>query len=69
MLVSQVIKEREDISFMNGKAEGRAEGKAEGKAEEKRETARKFLQLGLDCKTVAAGTGLSLEEVEALKKG
>ena len=60
MLVSQVIKEREDISFMNGKAEG--------KAENQRATARRLLKLGLDCKTVAAGTELSLEEVQALDK-
>lgn len=45
-----------------------AEGEAKGKAEEKQETAAKLLQLGISPETVAAGTGLSLEEVQALAK-
>ena len=52
-----------------GIAKGRAEGRIEGKAENQQATAQRLLQLGLDCKIVAAGTGLSLEEVEVLSKG
>ena len=48
--------------------EGEEKGIAQGRAEEKHAVACNFLKLGLDCKTVAAGTGLSLEEVEALSK-
>ncbi len=40
----------------------------DGIEEEKRASARRLLKLGLDCKTVAAGTELSLEEVQALSK-
>ena len=54
---------------LDGLEEGEKKGKAEGRAEEKRESACKFLKLGLDCETVAAGTGLSLEEVKALSNG
>ena len=46
----------------------RLDGMEEGKAENQQATARRFLKLGLDCETVAAGTGLSIEEVQSLKK-
>lgn len=44
------------------------EGEERGRAKEKRATARKFLQLGIDCETVAAGTGLPLEEIREMAK-
>ena len=58
--------EREDIAKANfdyGKAEGRAEGEA-AKAEA---IAKKLLAMGLTLAQVAEGTGLSVEEVEALR--
>ena len=57
--------EREDIAKANfdyGKEEGRAEGEA-AKAEA---IAKKLLAMGLTLAQVAEGTGLSVEEVEAL---
>ena len=64
-----------------GRAEGRAEGiaeglekgKAEGRAEGAREqaiqSARNFLKLGFPVEVIAQGTGLTAEEVEALRCG
>ena len=57
---------RDERSYLIG---ARMDGIEEGQAKEKRATACKFLQLGLDCETVAAGTGLTLEEVKALNDG
>ena len=66
--------EREDIAKANfdygkeeGRAEGRAEGKAEGEAAKAEAIAKKLLAMGLTLAQVAEGTGLSVEEVEALK--
>ena len=50
-----------------GRAEGREEGRAEGAREKAEETARAFLKLGIQPETIAQGTGLPLEEVEALR--
>ena len=49
-----------------GKAEGKAEGLAEGAEQKQREVARNLKNLGVDIATISQGTGLSLEEVQAL---
>ncbi len=49
-----------------GREEGIAEGRAEGMATAKTETAKKLIELGVDIKTVSLGTGLSIEEIQAL---
>lgn len=56
----------ETTRFNKVKREAREKGKAEGKAEEKIQNAINFLRLGLDIKTVAIGTGLSIEKVNEL---
>ena len=48
-------------------AEGLAEGLAKGEAAKARAIAKKLLAMGLTLAQVAEGTGLSVEEVEALK--
>ncbi|PHM66694.1 putative transposase [Xenorhabdus stockiae] len=50
-----------------GREQGRTEGRAEGKAEGKLETARALLQHGVSLDIIATSTGLSREEIEALK--
>lgn len=45
---------------------GREEGREEGAREKALETARTLLKLGVPVETVAAGTGLSLEDVLSL---
>ena len=50
-----------------GRAEGRAEGINEGRSEEKTAIARNMLTKGYDLKTVSELTGLSTDEVLALK--
>jgi predicted transposase YdaD len=50
-----------------GEERGIALGKQEGKQEEKRETARNLLSMGLSLDQIANATGLSIEEIEALK--
>jgi predicted transposase/invertase (TIGR01784 family) len=56
-----------------GMAEGLEKGKAEGRAEGAREqaiqSARNFLKLGFPVEVIAQGTGLTAEEVEALRCG
>ena len=56
------------ISREQGRVEGRAEGRAEGREEEKIATAQRLLAMGLSMEQVAAGTGLSLEEVKKMAK-
>ena len=51
---------------VEGRAEGRAEGRVEGRNEEKIATAQRFLAMGLPPEQVAAGTGLSLDEVKKI---
>ena len=50
-----------------GEKRGREIGRAEGKAEEKTAIARNMLTKGYDLKTVSELTGLSTDEVLALK--
>lgn len=57
------IKERDDIGRIEF-AERMAEKK--GKEKEKRETAKKLRQLGVNLATIAAATGLSIDEIEKL---
>jgi predicted transposase/invertase (TIGR01784 family) len=47
--------------------QGKQEGKLEGKREGKLESARKMIEEGLDENLIIKITGLSREEVEALK--
>ena len=48
-------------------AEGRAEGEAKGRAEGRAEAARNLLRMGLELSQISEATGLSPEEIEALR--
>ena len=50
-----------------GRAEGEAKGRAEGEAKGRAEAARNLLRMGLEVSKIAEATGLSFEEIEALK--
>ena len=52
--------------FAEGEAKGRSEGKAEGLAEGKVLIAKALKKQGIQTSTIAAATGLSEEEVNAL---
>ncbi len=52
---------------VEAEAKGRAEGRAEGKVEARQEVARKLLQENLPLSLIAAATGLSEAELEALR--
>ena len=52
-----------------GLAEGRAEGLEQGAREKALETARALIALGVSQDIVVKSTGLSVEEVEALREG
>ena len=52
-----------------GRTEGLAEGEARGKAEGIAATAQRMLARGISPEQVADFTGLSLDEVEALRTG
>ncbi|MDE6007937.1 MAG: Rpn family recombination-promoting nuclease/putative transposase [Muribaculaceae bacterium] len=56
------------VGLAEGRAEGLAEGRAEGRAEANRITALNLLGMNVAPDVVAKATGLSVEEVEALKK-
>ena len=50
-----------------GLAEGKAEGRAEGKVEGKAEVARKMLAAGMPAEQITEFTGLTAEQLAALK--
>jgi predicted transposase/invertase (TIGR01784 family) len=58
---------REKTLIIDKYLEGKKEGKLEGRLEEKREMARKLLRRGLSIGIVVEDTGLTLEEVVAMK--
>ena len=62
------LKEYERKLIQRGRNEGRTEGKAEGRAEGKVETARRMLADGLSAEKISGYTGLSIEEIEAIRK-
>ncbi len=53
-------------AIKKGMAQGLAQGIMQGKKEGKYEDAKNFLKLGISPQQVAAGTGLSIAEVETL---
>ena len=55
-----------DTAAEDGRAEGFAEGEAKGKAEERVLIAKALKKQGIQTSTIAAATGLSEEEVNAL---
>jgi predicted transposase/invertase (TIGR01784 family) len=60
--------EGETIGLEKGEVIGLEKGKAEGKAEEKIETALKALEMGMPLEDVSKLTGLSLQQIEELRK-
>ena len=58
---------REEAALARGRAEGEAKGKAEGEAKARADTARNLLRMGLELSQISEATGLSLDEIEALR--
>jgi predicted transposase/invertase (TIGR01784 family) len=56
------------VAVEKATAEGIAIGEARGKAEGKKEAARKMLKKGVDLEDISEFTGLSIDEIESLKK-
>ena len=54
------------IGIQQGIERGIKQGISEGSYQTKLETAKAFKQLGFDIAKIAEGTGLSVEEIEAL---
>ena len=61
--IVNAIKTAEKKKYAEGRAEGRVEGRAEGRAE----VARKMLRKGIGIDVITEMTGLSADEVVALK--
>jgi len=61
------LREGREAGMREGKREGKREGVREGIREGALMNARSFLRMGLPASQVAEGTGLSIEEVNALK--
>uniref|UniRef100_UPI002FCE32B4 Rpn family recombination-promoting nuclease/putative transposase n=1 Tax=Paenibacillus sonchi TaxID=373687 RepID=UPI002FCE32B4 len=59
--------EAAETAARRARAEGEAQGKAEGEAEAKKEVARKLLALNVDPSVIAEASGLSEDEIKALK--
>ena len=55
------------LGLAEGKSLGLAEGEARGSRKAKLETARILKQLGDSCQKIAQATGLTVQEVEAIK--
>ena len=64
----EMISEVRNESFYKGKAQGRAEGEAIGRSEANLETARILLTEGVDEVIICNSTGISIKELEKLKK-
>jgi predicted transposase/invertase (TIGR01784 family) len=56
------------VATEKGKEKGKVEGKAEGIATEKKETAIRMLENNVSLGDISKYTGLSIEEIESLKK-
>ena len=66
--VKQNEQARQEYRFMSGfEMDAREEGRSEGAYQKSLETAKNLLGLGLSVESIAQATGLSKEEVEALK--
>ena len=61
------IKYQQNICYKRGLEQGREEGREEGARETAIKTAGSLLQNGVSVDIVASCTGLSLEEVNALR--
>jgi predicted transposase/invertase (TIGR01784 family) len=62
-----VLDQKYEDGLNQGKIEGKAEGKAEGRIEERREMAMKMFTKGMDDALIAEFSGLSHDEIVALK--
>ena len=51
-----------------GRVEGEAKGRAEGEAKGRADAARNLLRMGLELSKISEATGLSLDEIEALRE-
>ena len=58
--------DEEDISGRREEA-ALAKGRAEGEAKARADTARNLLRMGLELSQISEATGLSLDEIEALR--
>ncbi|WLR50669.1 Rpn family recombination-promoting nuclease/putative transposase [Bacillus tianshenii] len=65
--IEKGIKKGIKKGMLKGRAEGKVEGIVEGKTEERRAIALSMLKEGLDVKTIAKFTKLTVEEIEELK--
>ena len=50
-----------------GREEGREEGRAEGEERKSREIASRLIEMGMEIPDVSKATGLSMEQLEALR--
>ena len=64
----RMINTARNWGYDDGKAEGLEEGKKEGKKEEKAFIAKNLLNIGISIEVISESTGLSIKEVEELKK-
>ena len=66
ILADNVKKAKED-GYASGVNDGYNSGKNEGRNEAVLETAKNFLKLGVDIKTIKEATGLSIKKIKNLK--
>ncbi len=64
----RMINTARNWGYDDGKAEGLEEGKKEGKKEEKVFIAKNLLNIGISIEVISESTGVSIKEVEELKK-
>jgi predicted transposase/invertase (TIGR01784 family) len=56
------------VAMAEGRAEGEAQGRAEGEARGRLSTARNLLELGVSVEVIQKATGLTPEEIDALRQ-
>jgi len=57
-----------DLKYAKGLQEGKEEGLKEGEQNKTLEIVKNLIVIGLDNETIAKGTGLSIAEIEAIRK-
>ena len=68
VMQKKMINTARSWGYDDGKEEGKAEGLEEGAKKEKIEIAKNLLKDGISIEVVSKNTGLSIEELEELKK-
>ena len=66
--MERIIDEERNAALLEGKREGEKEGEKRGEKKGKRDVALKLIRMEMDIEQIIEATGLSREELKALKE-